>query len=81
MHYPTKLFQANPHRRCYCVVVVFVVVVGMDMVLEFADDDVVVSVIVMFFCSCSVPLDVVAAVIAAVLFLRVQCSEADKEIL
>ena len=54
MYHNTKLFQASPHCYCRCVVV-FVPVVGGGyggdgvVALDFADDDVVDSVIVIFF--------------------------------
>ena len=54
MHYRNKLFQFSPHCYCYCVVVVVLVVVccgdgdGGFVGEDFADDDVVVLVMVMF---------------------------------
>ena len=54
MHYQTKLFQASPHCFGYCVVLAVVVVIGRGygddgaVAKAFADDEVVVSVIIMF---------------------------------
>ena len=55
MHYHAKLLKDSPDWYCYCVVVVVVVVVGGGygdggvVGKDFAVDDVMVSVIVIFF--------------------------------
>ena len=54
MHYQTILLLASPHCYCFCVVVVVVVICGGycdDGVVayDFADKDMVVSVIAIFF--------------------------------